>query len=196
MLLKTIMKNKISQILCFSFLITFFGCQPPFISIYMLEESEIQFNNWVNLSPGNMHSIDTNYSSDSLNVRLKNSHSIDIYSYELDFITSTNVFLKDDSLFYTIDSFTYSLKQDSVRQLIIYDESKTSRALTRAGYLGGFLGGLALLAYIPPNPKNESPVSTVYIMTGSGIVLGIAMGDIGSQREIVAFVRKDEVEWD
>ncbi len=190
------MKKRIPQIIGFTVFITLLGCQPPFISIYMLEESEIQFTNWVNLSPGNMRSIDTNYSIDSLNVRLKNSHSVDMYTYDLSYVTSNHVFLKNDSLFYSIDSLIYSLKQDSVRQLIIYDKSKTTRAVTRAGYLGGFLGGLALLAYIPPNPKNESPASTVYYMAGSGIVLGIAMGDVGSQREIVAFVRKSEVEWD
>ena len=167
------------------------GCQPPYISIYVLGDVPSRLH-WVNLSTGGTYSIKTVYTMDSLNSRLSSSYSVDIYSYNLKYVTSNQVFLRSDSLYYTKDSTIIAVGMDSVRQLIIYDHSWTKRALVRAGVLGGFLGGLAALAYIPPNPPNEPPVSTVYVMVGSGAVIGIAVGDVASQREIVAFVKNSE----
>lgn len=167
------------------------GCQPPYISIYTPGKIPSRLH-WVTLSTGGTYSIKTVYNRDSLNSRLMLAHSVDVYSYTLEHVTSDKVFLRSDSLFYSQDSTLVGAPLDSVRQIIIYDHSWAERALVRAGVAGGFLGGLAALAYIPPNPPNEPPVSTVYVMAGSGAVMGIAVGDVASQREIVAFIKDSE----
>jgi len=166
------------------------GCTPPPVSIYMIRDTAPPGSEVVDINGVGYYMLDSSYSLTALNQRLDLATEVTLLLSDGEQIQADRVSVTLDSVLYSLGDETGGVLVGNVAQLSVYDETAFYRGAHRALITGGILGGCAALAYIPPNPPNEPPISTVPIMFGVGAAPGVAMGDLSTQREVIVFVRE------
>jgi hypothetical protein len=169
------------------------NCTPPPISLFRYQPHQhSRIVGYIHLDTGES-GMPYEYSMSALQSRLDTAYSVELVFRNGLRLDAHSFRITPDSVECMTDSGFVSVCHDSVRKLLVYSDSWFMRTTERALPLGAFFGGLALLAYIPPNPSNEPPYYTVFIAAGGGVLLGTIVGDNYRQRETIIFATEHEV---